>query len=448
MRGRQLDVAAVRAAVGDEALVGGEQRSRAAVARRPRRASSRSSHVDGTAADERRARRATRSMRRPMSPKRHAGPRTVDSFHMPDERGQVGDAVVEHVDRRGAVVEQLGRAGRIWCRAPRPAFDGRNSPTVAASARTRRSRDTSGTRRGGELVVELRRPGRGASPPRRRCGRGTGAPTAAPSAMRVRPPPGLVRGERRVGAGAGRRRRAPCGRPPRPARRPDRPEQRVGGTGRHRRDEVDLRQRRRGDHRQADDGSPTTHTSLARRAVGERGSSPGVEHPPVAARHHRHAVGAGDGVQAHDHGGVDQLGRRRNAGTVGEVGAPPGGVEALRSAAACRATPAAAAHARRQGDDPRARPSRGRWRARTPPSATATQQTGHAHAPVALDLDRVDAVVLQPAVDDVDRVEPAERAQPQPALAHHEVGRLDEVEAEQPGERRVLDVGRMRRRRR
>ena len=84
----------------------------------------------------------------------------------------------------------------------------------------------------------------------------------------------------------------------------------------------------------------------------------------------------------------------------------------------------------------------------TPPSAAASSRPGTPVVPVALDLDRVDRRVAEPPVDDVDRVEPAERAQPQPALADDEVGRLDEVEAEQAGERRVLDVRRRRRRRR
>ena len=79
----------------------------------------------------------------------------------------------------------------------------------------------------------------------------------------------------------------------------------------------------------------------------------------------------------------------------------------------------------------------------TPPSVAANSRPGTPVVFVALDLDRVHRRIGEATVDDVDRVEPTERAQPQATLAHDEVGRLDEVEAEQAGERRVLDVRRL-----
>ena len=58
-------------------------------------------------------------------------------------------------------------------------------------------------------------------------------------------------------------------------------------------------------------------------------------------------------------------------------------------------------------------------------------------------LERIDVGILEPAVDDVDRFEPVERAQPHAPLSHDQVGALDEVDAELHGEVRVVDVRRV-----
>ena len=161
------------------------------------------------------------------------------------------------------------------------------------------------------------------------------------------------------------------------------------------------------------------------------------QHPPVAARHHHHAVGAGDGVQAHHHSGVDQLAAPEHR-HLGEAGAPPGRVEALRSER-CAERRRRRGPRRRQGDIFQHARSVGVGE-HHPTVGDRHQQTGNAHAAGRADLERVGVVVLHPAVHDVDRVEPAERAQPQTVLAHHQIGSFDQRESEQPGERRVLHV--------
>ena len=71
------------------------------------------------------------------------------------------------------------------------------------------------------------------------------------------------------------------------------------------------------------------------------------------------------------------------------------------------------------------------------------QQPGDADAALGVDLHRVDAVVLEPAEQHVDRLQPAQRPQPHPTLAHDEIGALGEVQPEPGGEVRLLDVRRM-----
>ena len=68
------------------------------------------------------------------------------------------------------------------------------------------------------------------------------------------------------------------------------------------------------------------------------------------------------------------------------------------------------------------------------------QHSRYARATGGGELDRVGLVVVDAAVDDVDRVEPAERPQPQPALTHDHIGALDQCEPEEPGELRILHV--------
>ena len=370
-----------------------------------------------------------------MSPKRHAGPRTVDSSHMPENAASA--ASTSSITSIGAAPSSNSSVSwTIWW-STRDVFDGRNSPTVAASATNARSRDTrarvaaasswSSSDTGPRCVTASS----STLPRQRRTDRSA-------SAMRVAQRPDSYVAS--VGSGAppaGDGAHA-CGRSPRPARRPAPP----------------RRARRR--HASA----PTT----ARSTCGSAGAAitasgrrvpdhPHVlgevrrrrarivarrQHPSVATRHHHHAVGAGDGVQPHHHGGVDQLAAPEHR-HLGEAGAPRGRVEALPARAVCRASAAAAAHA-----DARATSS-------STPDAVGVgehhpavghrhEQTGHAHAAGRADLDRVGVVVLDPPVHDVDRVEPTERAQPQTILAHHEIGSFDQREAEQPGERRVLDV--------
>ena len=71
-------------------------------------------------------------------------------------------------------------------------------------------------------------------------------------------------------------------------------------------------------------------------------------------------------------------------------------------------------------------------------------QAGHAEQRVRPELERVHEVVVDPAVDRVDPGETAGGADVAGALAHHEVGRLDELHAHLAREERVLEVGAVR----
>ena len=58
------------------------------------------------------------------------------------------------------------------------------------------------------------------------------------------------------------------------------------------------------------------------------------------------------------------------------------------------------------------------------------------------ELDRVGLGVIDAAIDDVDRIEAAERSQPQASLTNDDIGTLHEREPEDPGELRILHVTR------
>ena len=79
-------------------------------------------------------------------------------------------------------------------------------------------------------------------------------------------------------------------------------------------------------------------------------------------------------------------------------------------------------------------------------AAGTPDQAGHT-APAALmpGFQRVERRVLQAAVDDVDRLQPVQRPQPQPTFAHDEISAFDKVVPETRGEVAVLDVGGVRR---
>ena len=436
-RRRQLDVAAVLPAVGDEALVGRQQhlqRRRHAAVSCPSAAAS-ASPISEPA---RPSTTSARSRRTPMSPKRHAGPRTVDSFHIPANAASVGQHVVDARRRRRgrrrttridaatsastrAVLagQELADRRGLGDERPQPLAELRASPPASRvelehGRRARRRR----RRRRGDAAD-------GAAAPR---------PSATPTARR------------RTSTSVGSWRRRPATTRSvlaiASARSAARPIQNSASAARvgTERGEVDLRQRR-DDGRRATASASSTQTSLTSacrrppRVVARR------QHPAVAAGHHRDAVRR----------------RRRRAGGRTTAGVAELAVAERRQRLQLRPSVPASPSCGRRSDDPvsasaaagqngasggvleHAR-SRGRWRGRRHRSATADSSPGTPRRAGARQLDRVGLVVVDAAVHDVDRVEPAERAQPQPALAHDEVGSLDEREPEQPGERRVLDV--------
>ena len=67
------------------------------------------------------------------------------------------------------------------------------------------------------------------------------------------------------------------------------------------------------------------------------------------------------------------------------------------------------------------------------------EEAGHPHHSARVHFHRVDAISLEPAMEHVDRFETGERAEPQPALAHHEVGALGQVQTEPAREVGVAD---------
>ena len=56
-------------------------------------------------------------------------------------------------------------------------------------------------------------------------------------------------------------------------------------------------------------------------------------------------------------------------------------------------------------------------------------------------MQRVEVLVVDAPVDDVDRALALRRAHPHPVAAADEVAALDQLDAHQPGEQRVLEVG-------
>ncbi len=230
-----------------------------------------------------------------MSPKRHAGPRTVLSFHSPTNVGEVGDRRVEHVDRRPAR-RSARRATRRGCRAP-----GRSSPTGTRRP-SRRRRASALSRSATARVAAASSPSRATiGRPARRLGverraahdAQHGGHAARPSARRrTRPATGPAGGGRRstravLAIASARSAARPTQNSASAARvGTDEPRSTCGSGGRH-------------DHRRGAGRAEHPHV------LGQPGRRPpgvvaGGEHPPVAAGHHRHAVGSGDGVQADD----------------------------------------------------------------------------------------------------------------------------------------------------
>ena len=73
--------------------------------------------------------------------------------------------------------------------------------------------------------------------------------------------------------------------------------------------------------------------------------------------------------------------------------------------------------------------------------AIDAHQAGHAEQRVGSELERIHEGVVDAAVDRVDLGEPPRRAHVADAVAHDEVGRLDELDAHLAGEEGVLEVG-------
>ena len=188
---------------------------------------------------------------------------------------------------------------------------------------------------------------------------------------------------------------------------------------------------------------PSTHTSLAMHAVGKRGSSPGASTARCRrAARTRSTPSSTANIRtttAASPSGPPGAGRRRH---VRQRRRP----RSVERGSACRIGPQRVRSPRRRtARRPRASttPAPCALASATPPDRTACSRPGHAERPVGGDLERVDRRVLEPPVQHVDRLEPVERAQPHPPLAHHQIGALDEVHAELHGEVRVVDVRRM-----
>ena len=180
---------------------------------------------------------------------------------------------------------------------------------------------------------------------------------------------------------------------------------------------------------------PSTHTSFARRADGRRGSSPGSSTRPLPPAITVTPWGPATACRRTTTLALTTW-PDRNAGTPARTSSPR--AEASIGAAPVSPSTAAAQYGARAGSSSTPEP----WplASTTPPSDEASASPG---TPVLAGRDRVEHGVGQPAVDDVDGVEPAQRAQPQAPAPNDEVGTFHEVEPERPGERRVLDVGRI-----
>ena len=73
------------------------------------------------------------------------------------------------------------------------------------------------------------------------------------------------------------------------------------------------------------------------------------------------------------------------------------------------------------------------------PAAGGLEQTRDTELRAGTHLQRVAPAAVDAPQDDVHRLEPTERAQPHPALAHREVGALDERITEQRGQERLVE---------
>ena len=237
----------------------------------------------------------------------------------PDERRQVGDRRVQHIDG-GSPIGQLGARGGQVPEHPAGGH-GQVLPHRGRLREHRREPLADGDRRRLQLGVE-----HGDRPALGHLGIGPGvAHDAQHMGHALRPAATLERRQARVGLAAGRDDARRLGDGLGPLGGAPQPEHRVGGAGRHRRVQVDLRQRRRDEHR--DRARRADHPHV----LGETGGRPTrvvtlVEDPAVAAGHHGHPVGSGDGVQADDrrrragpavaerrHGGGDIVGRAAGA---------------------------------------------------------------------------------------------------------------------------------------
>ena len=75
--------------------------------------------------------------------------------------------------------------------------------------------------------------------------------------------------------------------------------------------------------------------------------------------------------------------------------------------------------------------------------AVGVQQPRHAEQAVGPEGERVEEVVVDAPVDDVDALQPARRAHEDAVPVDDEVARLDELDAHLPREERVLEVRRV-----
>ena len=77
----------------------------------------------------------------------------------------------------------------------------------------------------------------------------------------------------------------------------------------------------------------------------------------------------------------------------------------------------------------------------TVPARAACTRPGHAEQRIAAQLQRIAEVVVEAAQDHVHRLQAGERLQVDAAVAHGQVGAVDQREAPVPREERVLEVG-------
>ena len=430
-RGVELDVAAVPAAVRDEALVGGEQHLD-----RPRPRRRRSTPVGASAVDRRLD--EIEHDERPLEPATGVADPPRRAAHdalvpQPGERREVGEHGVEIVDAGLIGAERGPQLGEVRQHAPgrhrQVLAHGRGLGQQASDLVAPRRRSATGARSSqvvaGRSVAAIHgatgtqhaaHPRRSHPPPSsaHEAGilldpRGDHARSCAPSPPPVRQSGSSSTGRRRHAsapiarsrpAGAAVRRTASaCG------RAPTRPWPRTPS------DDVDRpRARARGPCRPA---APTTIGPSSTANI--RSTTAASPARPARRRAAVGTVASGVDPAASRGSDCDAAGRSRS-------------IAARRGARARGAstTPAPWALA-----------------SVTPPDRTACSRPGTPERTVGGDLERIDGRVLEPAVQHVDRFEPVERAQPHAPLPHDEVGALDEVHAELHGEVRVVDVRRM-----